>query len=180
MLPFALGFIIEPLRRYAQPLLAAGAIAFLVAAGVQSVRLGYAQRTVAQLEAKVAQLRADYDAERSKAAAERAAMLEEYRSKEAAWSAEKEKANAEYQRNLQAERARAAALARDNQQLRQLAEAYARGPAAPADDSVAACRQRAAALGELFAEADREAGDMAQSADRHADEVRLCLAAWPR
>lgn len=48
-----------------------------------------------------------------------------------------------------------------------------------ADTTVASCRQRAAALWQLFDEADREAGGMAQAADEHAADLRKMMVAWP-
>lgn len=48
-----------------------------------------------------------------------------------------------------------------------------------ADTTVAACRQRAAALWDIFQEADREAGGMAQAADEHAADLRKMMVAWP-
>lgn len=48
-----------------------------------------------------------------------------------------------------------------------------------ADTTVASCRQRAAALWDIFQEADSEAGGMAQAADEHAADLRKMMVAWP-
>lgn len=163
-----------------QAIIGAVAVAFLAAAGVQSVRLGWAHSTIDRMKKEAAAMAGKYEAARADASEKARLIGVQYRSQESRWQAEKEKADEQYRRNLKAAEARAAALARDNQQLRTIAEGYARGPASPADDSVEACRVRAATLGQLFSEADRAAGEMAQAADRHADEVRLCLSAWPQ
>ena len=163
-----------------QAVIGAVAVAFLIAASVQTVRLGWAHRTVEKLKAEVVELNARYDAAVARAKAEKEAAEARDRAKEAKWKADTEKAHAEWKRSLDAEKARSAALARDNQQLRTIADAYARGPIGGAGDTVEACRARATALGQLFSDAVEEAGRMAQAADRHADEVRLCLSAWPQ
>ncbi len=176
MIPLALAWVAKnPL----QAGLAAASAAFFIAAGVQTVRLGWAQSTVESLKKEIATLTAQYDAERARAQAERDAQIAENQATEAQWKAKLEEANATAQRNIRAAEARAAALARDNAQLRQLAEAFANGPAGAAGDSAAACRARAQTLAELFAEADRVAGEMASEADRRAEQVELCLDAWP-
>lgn len=66
----------------------------------------------------------------------------------------------------------------ESRSLRDALAAIGGRPAA--EDSLAACRERTATLGELFAEADAEAGRMAEAAEQHAAQVRLLLAAWPR
>lgn len=77
------------------------------------------------------------------------------------------------------ERARAAALAAaaaDGERLRDQIRAFAAACGGGEAQSVAAaildCRDRAATLGELYEAADRQAGDFAAAAEKHADEVR--------
>lgn len=71
-----------------------------------------------------------------------------------------------------AERARA-----ESERLRDDASAYAAGvPEEPA----ASCAERAAALAELLADVERAGAGMAQAADRHANDARTLIEAWPR
>lgn len=74
--------------------------------------------------------------------------------------------------------ARIAALSRAADRLRDTAASRASGPAS--GDSIAACRADAAALRDVLGEIDAEAGRLAETAERHAGEVRLLLEAWPR
>lgn len=60
----------------------------------------------------------------------------------------------------------------------QLANA-ARGPAQAADDSLPACRDRAAAYGGVLAEALRAGEECAAAAEANAEGVRTLRAAWP-
>lgn len=77
------------------------------------------------------------------------------------------------------ERARAAALAAaaaDGERLRDQIRAFAAACGGGEAQSVAAaildCRDRAATLGELYDEADRQAEEFAGAAEKHADEIR--------
>ena len=77
------------------------------------------------------------------------------------------------------ERARAAALAAaaaDGERLRDQVRAFAAACGGGEAQSVAAairdCRDRAATLGALYEAADRQAGDFAAAAEKHADEIR--------
>jgi hypothetical protein len=77
------------------------------------------------------------------------------------------------------ERARAAALAAaaaDGERLRDQVRAFAAACGGGEAQSVAAairdCRDRAATLGELYDEADRQAEEFAGAAEKHADEIR--------
>ena len=77
------------------------------------------------------------------------------------------------------ERARAAALAAasaDAQRLRHEVAAFAAACGGGEAQSVAAairdCRDRATTLGELHEAADRQAGEFAAAAEKHADEIR--------
>lgn len=77
------------------------------------------------------------------------------------------------------ERARAAVLAAaaaDGERLRDQVRAFAAACGGGEVQSVAAaisdCRDRATTLGELYEAADRQAGDFAAAAEKHADEIR--------
>ena len=154
------------------------AVAFLVTAGVQTVRLSFVERALERVRLELGAARGAYEAARADAEEKARLVGVQYRAQEARFQRDKETAEANHAARLKAAEARAAVLARDNLQLRQLAEAVARGPApGGAPDSLAACRDDAARLGQLFGEADAAAGELAAAADRHADEVRLLLEA---
>ena len=77
------------------------------------------------------------------------------------------------------ERARAAALAaaaadgqRLRDQIREFAAACGGGEAQSVAAAIIDCRDRAATLGELYDEADRQAEEFAGAAEKHADEIR--------
>ena len=77
------------------------------------------------------------------------------------------------------ERSRAAALvaaAADGERLRDQIRAFAAacggGEAQTVASAVSDCRNRAATLGALYDAADRQAGDFAAAAEKHADEIR--------
>ena len=77
------------------------------------------------------------------------------------------------------ERARAAALAAaaaDGERLRDQVRAFAAacggGEAQTVAAAISDCRDRAATLGALYEAADRQAGDFAAAAEKHADEIR--------
>ena len=77
------------------------------------------------------------------------------------------------------ERSRAAALvaaAADGERLRDQVRAFAAACGGAEAQSIAAaisdCRDRAATLGALYEAADRQAGDFAAAAEKHADEIR--------
>ena len=77
------------------------------------------------------------------------------------------------------ERSRAAALvaaAADGERLRDQIRAFAAacggGEAQTVASAVSDCRNRAATLGALYEAADRQAGDFAAAAEKHADEIR--------
>ena len=77
------------------------------------------------------------------------------------------------------ERARAAALAAaaaDGERLRDQVRAFAAacggGEAQTVAAAISDCRDRAATLGALYEAADRQAGEFAAAAEKHADEVR--------
>lgn len=77
------------------------------------------------------------------------------------------------------ERARAAALAaaaadgqRLRDQIREFAAACGGGEAQSVAAAILDCRDRATTLGALYEAADRQAGDFAAAAEKHADEIR--------
>ena len=77
------------------------------------------------------------------------------------------------------ERARAAALAaaaadgeRLRDQFRAFAAACGGGEAQTVAAAISDCRDRATTLGALYEAADRQAGDFAAAAEKHADEIR--------
>lgn len=81
--------------------------------------------------------------------------------------------------NAKQERARAAALAAaaaDGERLRDQVRAFAAacggGEAQTVAAAISDCRDRAATLGALYEAADRQAGDFASAAEKHADEIR--------
>ncbi len=159
------------LRNPLQSILGGLALAFFAAAGVQSWRLGAEQdrhaRTVAQYQVELI--------DRQRAAIE---ATEAFRRQEQDWQRQTAAAEAEYAKALAARDRVIADLRRTADELRSAAARYAVGRPA-ADDSLDSCRARAATLAELFSEADAEAGRMAEAADRHAEQVGLCVAAWP-
>lgn len=161
------------LRNPLQSVLGGLALAFFAAAGVQSWRLDAEKarhaRTVAQYQTELI--------ERQRAAIEAA---EAFRTQEQDWQRRKAAAEATYAQALADRDRTIRELRRTADELRNVAARYAAGGGQPADDSVDACRARAATLAELFAEADAEAGELAAAADRHAAEVAALLGSWPR
>jgi hypothetical protein len=161
------------LRNPLQATIGAAAVACFIAAGVQSVRLDRSE----QRHARAAQ---GWQAETL--ARERAARAaaDEYRAREARWQQQKAAAEAHYAQTIAQRDRTIADLRRTAAELRQLAAGYAAGGRGTADDSIDACRARAATLAELFAEADAAAGDLAAAADAHADQVRVLQESWPQ
>ena len=77
------------------------------------------------------------------------------------------------------DQARAAAVAaarndanRLREQVRAFAAACGGGEAQTPAAAIADCRNRTATLGQLYEEADRQAGEFAAAAEQHADEIR--------
>lgn len=161
------------LRNPLSGVLGAASLAFFLAAGVQTVRLNAS-------EARAAKQAAAYQADtlaRQRAAIEAA---EAFRTQEQHWQRQRAAAEATYAQALADRDRTIRELRRTADELRNAAARYAAGGGQPADDSVDACRARAATLAELFAEADAAAGELAAAADAHAGEVRLLRDAWPR
>lgn len=79
-----------------------------------------------------------------------------------------------------ASNARFAALRAERDELRNVIDAYAAsGGGAPSDDSLAACRERAAALGVLLVEGVQVQVGLADAAEGHATDVRALRSSWP-
>lgn len=74
---------------------------------------------------------------------------------------------------------RLAAVDADRGRLRDALAAYAAGGVSPADDSAAACRERAAALGDVLGEMVRGYAQCTAAAEDHAAGVRALQVAWP-
>lgn len=88
-------------------------------------------------------------------------------------------ADDEQERERAATRAALAAVAADRDRLRQQLAAAATGGVQAADDSVAACRDRAEALGGVLADALRAHAECTAEAEDLAAGVRALRAAWP-
>lgn len=138
------------------------------------------QRNSARTDAAVAR---QVLAQERAASAEAARHQEaDYRAKETAWS----NALQEAFRALETERQRAARFAADLRAARLDADSL-RGDIArfasgggPADDSLAACRDRAEALGLLAGEALRSSEACAADGEAESAKLRAVLSAWPR
>jgi hypothetical protein len=191
MLPFALGLITEPLRRWLQPALLVALVALSAwcfwthhrlsseRAAHVATRIGFDQREAkAQADARAREvaLRADRDAA--------VLHLEDARHEIAR--------HRDHNAALAAEVDRLRTRAADaDRRLRDHLAAYAAGGAA---DTAAACQARAAALGAYAADVSRAADEIAESAaelaavavaaagerDAYAAEVVACVKAWPR
>lgn len=161
------------LRNPIQTALAAAALAFFVAAGVQSWRLDRAQ------EANKVQA-AEY-ALSIAAAAESARLVgAQYRALESAYQSRKEQAEATHAKETAVLQARLSAVVVERNRLRDQIADYARGPTDPADDSIAAARDRAEALGVLLGQADERAERDAKELETLNAEKRLLLDSWPK
>lgn len=138
------------------------------------------QRNSARTDAAMAQqVLAQERAEAATAARQQEAS---YRAREQAWS----NAVQETYRALETERQRAVRFAADLRAARLDADSL-RGDIArfasgggPADDSLAACRDRAEALGLLAGEALRSSEACAADGEAESAKLRAVLSAWPR
>lgn len=83
------------------------------------------------------------------------------------------------ERERAANRAALAAVAADRDRLREQLATAAAGSVAAADDSVAACRDRAQALGRVLGDALRAHAECTAAAEDLAAGVRALRAAWP-
>lgn len=161
------------LRNPIQTALGAAALAFFVAAGVQSWRLDRAQ------EANKVQA-ADYALAVSAAAESARLVGAQYRALESAYQSKKDQAEAAHAKETAALQARLSAAVVERNRLRDQIAAYARGPADPSDDSLAAARERAEALGVLLGQADERAERDAKELEALNAEKRLLLDSWPK
>ena len=123
-------------------------------------------------QATVDKLQADARAAVS-AEAQRVQALQEQ------WRMARLGADHERERERAANAARLAAAAADRDRLRDELAAAAAGGVAETADSVAACRDRAAAIGQLLGEALRASGQCAGESEDLAPELRRVRAAWP-
>lgn len=160
--------------------LAGGALVFAIAAGavaLQVHRYGSAREDQGYIRghAETEILRADYTARAASASAD-------YRNREAALQARADTAEDRYAQ-LQPEHARLLVAQRnllaERGELRNAIASYAIGGSGAATDTAAAASQRAAALGQLLAEALRADAESAADAESSGDAVRALLAAWP-
>lgn len=176
-----------PWRLYAE--LAVGA-ALLAALGAQTVRLAGAEKAEARAEAAASTARAaTADVRRQwaeqAAAAASAGLAASERNRALGAELQRTKEEAEHARKVdRAAAARTAAgLAAERDGLRRQLAAYAAGPAGrggAANDSLAACRDRADTLGRLLGEGLRIQDELAGGAEAEAGNVRALLSSWPR
>lgn len=149
---------------------------------VCSVQLGVTRLHLAGARADTATARQAL-AEQQRAAAVAAQRQEaESRARETAWS----NAVQEQQRALESERQRSARFAADLRaarldadSLREPIDTFAAGGGA-AVDTIAACRDRAAALGDLLAEALHAGEACAGDGEAESAKLRAVLGSWPR
>lgn len=114
--------------------------------------------------------------------AHRAAVDEENastRSVEEQWRLARQGADHERERERAANAARVAAVAADRDRLRDELAGGASGGVSAADDSVAACRERADAFGRVLGEVLRASAACAADAEDLATGVRTLQRAWP-
>lgn len=152
--------------------LALGIVALIAIAGIQTVRLGWAQDTLTLERAE----RANETAARERAIRQMAEHNARLQSEHAAKQQETVRA---FNDALRAQEVAAAAAAADAAGLRDAVECYAAGRClGPGVDAATGgtCLNRAATLGRLFGRVDTVAGRMAKAADKHADEVRALKA----
>lgn len=107
------------------------------------------------------------------------AEAQHVRALEEQWRIARQGADHERERERAANAARVAAVAADRDRLRDELAAAAAGGVTAADDSIAACRDRAAAFGRVLGEALRAAGECAADAEDLATGVRTLQRAWP-
>ena len=155
----------------------------LIGAGVVVVGLALNNMRVVwernAARATLAQVQVEFAQHRATAAAAAAAAEQAHRQQETRWRAQAAEARKKHETALQ-EQARVADRARvDGERLRDTIAGFAAGGEI-ARDTLDAARRRAATLGDLLADADRLAGELAKAAERHAAEVRLLRDAWPK
>jgi len=145
------------------------AIAGLIAAaGIQTMRLGWAKDALTLERAE----RANETADRERVARQ---MAEQNARLQAEHAAQQQATLKAFNDALREQEIRAAAADADAASLRDAVACYASGDClGPRADTATggACPDRAATVGKLFGRANSAAGRMAKAADKHADEVR--------
>lgn len=165
-------WLLSKLMGYAWPAVAAVAAALLLAVGVQSHRVKVAKQETAEVQKA-------WTLDRANATAAALVETEKYRALEALMQSAKEQAQHEYDAATTRNAGRLATARAGADKLRNQLAAYASNASSAAPDSVAACDQRAAALGELLARALQSDAGHASAAESNGDAVRALLAAWP-
>lgn len=176
-----------PWRVYAE---LAIAVVLVGAWGVQTNRLHAAQVAEARADGRTAvaksetaEVRQKWAQQAAEAASAGLAASERNRQLSAELARTKEEAEHALQTDRDAAARTAAALAAERDGLRKQLTAYAAGPAGdrgPANDSLAACVDRADRLGNLLVEGVRVQEDLANGAEAEARNVRTLLSSWPR
>lgn len=135
-------------------------------------KLNHAEVALLKLQGQVATERAD---------AEHGALVltQGYRDLEAAMTTVIRKAEHDLQNERSTNQRTAAGFRTELDQLRVAAADYAAGGSAAADDTGAACRDRAASLGNLLVDGLQTQVELARAAEDHAAGVRSLLRAWP-
>lgn len=155
--------------------------AALIALGVvQQIQLASRDSTIADLRVEVEKARADHQAARADASEAARLVGAQYRSVEIRYQTQKEEAEARSAQQLAASEARNRVIAAERNRLLDKIAAFTRGPAEPAQDSLAACRVRAETCGVLLGKADQRTERDARELEELNREKRLLLDAWPR
>jgi hypothetical protein len=154
-------------------ILLALSVSLFITAGVQRATISSKNATINRMELAEAQARAD-------AAEAQRLVGVQYRAIESRFQAQKEEAEKRDAEDRKMREARFAVVVAERDRLRQQVDTYSRGPADPAQDSIAACRHRAETLGELFGQCTERYTAVAKEADDRAAEVVKLLNAWPR
>lgn len=153
---------------------AALVLALLAGIGVQTVRLSHSETELAVEKADRAE-----DVRRATQAA--LVQSESYRTLEQQLTKTKEDAEHVRIKDQAASAAVAAGLRAERDGVRRDLAAYAAGGGgAAAVDTVAACRDRAAALGDALAGSLRTEEDLTDQLERRDSDTRSLLDAWPR
>ena len=144
----------------------------LLAVGVQTHRVKIAKQATAEVQKA-------WTLDRAQATAAALVETERYRALETLMQSAKEQAQHEYDAATTRNAGRLATARAGADKLRNQLAAYASNASSTAPDSVSACDQRAAALGELLARALQSDASHASAAESNGDAVRALLAAWP-
>lgn len=161
------------------------AIAALLAAlaglyGLEESRLALAHRATAKVTGQLATEQAARAKEKQAAAAAAAAATTAYRAVEQAYMLNNEAASAAREKDRESNQRVVADLRRQLAGVRGQLAAFATAGRPAAEDSLAACRDRASALGDVLAEALRVESELAADAEDRAADARALLEAWPR